>query len=289
MLEPLIRIHSDELLGRLLKLRANEQSPTVPGDWNKHGGFFSKKPTPWGSFEDARRLIAFGKVSEGRELFRRLLDVQPKGSPYDKYLAAHCGEMLRPPRNAGGLELAYKLPTMEKNAISAIMDFATLDASGGLKSLLAAMEGFPSTDSGAILLLIAFLAWSDTYLQTQILYPRGKAMEFMVTIAPVHGTAALLLRHHQEAWNSFVRGVTKPELALQTYEKELAVKIEEPTKTRLSDLVRIYCWLGEALVLRDLCFDAEAQAHFSALVNVMNSVNYELTDPLRSCCALLGR
>lgn len=261
----------------------------MPNDWSKQGGFFSKVPAPWGSLEDARRLIAFGKINEGRELFRKLLDAQKKGPGYNKCLAAYCSEMLRPPRVPTGLDRAGDLPTTEKNALSAILDFMALDASRGPKAMLAATEGYPSTDSGAVLLLTAYLGWSDCYLQTQILQPLGRAMEFMVTIVPVHGIASLLLRQHQVAWKSFVKGVVSPDLTLQTYEKELSLKIEKSTRRYLVNVVQICCWIGEGLVLRDLCFDAEAQTHFSALADAVDRDGKELTDVLRSCCALLGR
>lgn len=280
--------HSPDLLGQLLKSRAEERPPPVPNDWSKRPGLLAGRLAPWGSLDDAHRLIAFGKIDEGRALMRRLVDTPTNAPSYDKYLAAYCGEMIRPPRETEALDRAEKLPVAEKYALMAILDFMSLDAKRGQDAMVSAMERYPTTDCGAALLLTAVVAWSDVYLQAQILYPLKRAMKFMVTIAPVYGMASLLQRQYEVAWTSFSKGMTSPNATLQTYEKELSVSLDEKTEVRLANLVRIYCWFGQALVLRELCFEAEARAHFGALADALASTGYEFTDTLRAACALLS-
>jgi hypothetical protein len=178
---------------------------------------------------------------------------------------AYCLEGLRPPDGIKTENFLHSLPPCEREALASLIAWRADNAQKGPESLMKSWENEVASDHGAFIVLLAWLAWSDVSLQTHILYPLGRTAEFGLAVTPLKGHAQLMLRRHEEAWETFSRGGANPAQTVDIYRKELGVSPDADTERQLTRMIQEYCLTGKALVLYDLCFATEAGRLFGLL------------------------
>lgn len=246
-------------------LRAVAPAPGVPANWKP--GFLSSDK-PWGSLEEARALLAGGRITEGRELLRRLA----KHTADPAARAVFARELMRPPQDLK-LARAYlgELATdsSEFNSLRAVSAFDDLDYGVGGESFAKASDVWPASIYGCAFLFEAFIRWSDLHFQTRLLLPRKREMEGAVVLKLVKGAIQLSLRMHKDAWTSFKLGWLQAGEHAKGYEKALELEMTAEEIKLIETRMGMMCAAGLGLVLFDLGLRRDAAQIFDALARTL--------------------
>lgn len=260
-----------ETLEELRRLHPRPAQPGVPADWKPglFGGLFGS-PKPWGGVDDAVMLLRHGRIAEARELLKRHVAHDSKNLPARLWLAL---ESWRPPHDET-IKASALLPTLprpERDALETIIAFATRNGEWMGEAFLAAMERPPGSEPGAFLQVAAFVAASDMWMQTQLLHPRGRAMESIIVTKLLKSFAQVLERRHDEAWALAYEVSSVPATVVESYGRILKITPTAGETENLTRASRNYANLILGLILFDLGYDAERRRLFAGGVLQLES------------------
>ncbi len=252
-----------ETLRRLHPLPAQ---PGVPADWKPglFGGLFGA-PKPWGGVADAVMLLRHGRIAEARELLKRLVAHDRNNLAARLWLSL---ESRRPPHDETikASVLVPALPRPERDALETLIAFATANGEWLGEAFLAAMERPAGSELGAFLQVAAFVAAGDMWMQTQLLHPRGRAMESVIVTKSVKAFAQFLERRHDEAWTLANEVASDPAAVVESYGRNLKISPTAQETETLTTVARNCANLILGLILFDLGYDAERRALFAGAV-----------------------
>jgi hypothetical protein len=258
-----------ETLEELRRRHPLPAQPGVPADWKPgfFGGLFGS-PKPWGGVDDAVMLLRHGRIAEARELLKRLVAHDGNNLAARLWLSL---ESRRPPHDetikAGVLVPA--LPRPERDALETLIAFATMNGAWLGEAFLAAMERPAGSEPGALLQVAAFVAGGDLWMQTQLLHPRGRAMENIIVTKLLKSFAQVLERRHDEAWALAYEVSSHPATVVESYGRILTITPTAGETETLTTAARNYANLILGLILFDLGYEAERRPLFAGAVQHM--------------------
>lgn len=255
-------------LAALMRARTIELPP-VPDNWK--GGAFGRMfggDKPWGTTEDAVKFLRGGKIEEGRELLRRLC--KHTSDPIPKAVLAW--ELQRPPED-NRLSLSYlmqlSLSSCEFFSIKAIKLLTDGNYELGGEDFLNANEVRPASAYGCAMFLISYLSFSDLWFQTRLLMPRNRAIEGRIVTSPLKGSAQMMLRQHEAAWQTFLWGWIQSEEHAHAYAETLKVEMTTEEEKLIEGTMSKMCMIGMGLILWDLGFAQEAADIFARVYEAL--------------------
>jgi len=263
-----------QTLDTLRRTQPRPALPPVPADWKPGllAGLFGP-PKPWGDTLQAAELIRQGRIAEGRELLRRI-------AAHSKELDARlhlCLESLRPPDDDRIVpnNVFPMVPREQRDSVTAIRAFFLRDGNQLGESFLAASDRPLPTAYSAHCFLLAWLAFSDTWLQTQILHPRKRQVDSVMMTGVVKAFTLVLSRRFDEAWLLFGEATAAPENIMELYQKQLKVELEPAERRRLVSTVQLTARVGQGLVLAELGHTQLSRPHFHTLAAEFEGRNAE--------------
>ncbi len=218
---------------------------------------------PWGTVDDAFRLLQEKKIDDGRELLRRLI----KHAPDDlEALALGVFELQRPPEEKEEgyrriMELTRKAPA-DANALWVVGTF-TSPGDETSRRWGEILDQATVTTHGAAFRVLSFVCMSDS--QFQLRCRPGFALTSMYATNLVRGAAKFLLRDHAGALECFEAGEREADRVPAFYEEKLQVRLLPEDREEIARVARILSRMGTAVTERDRGRIAQAKAGFRAL------------------------
>ncbi len=263
-----------QTLDTIRRIQPRPALPPVPADWKPGllAGMFGP-PKPWGDTQQAAELIHQGRIAEGRELLWRI-------AAHSKELDARlhlCLESLRPPDDDRIVpnHVFPMVPREQRDSVTAIRAFFLRNGNQLGESFLAAADKPLPTAFSAHCFLLASLAVSDFWMQTQILHPRKREVDSVLITGVIKAFTQILARRFDEAWLLFGEAAAAPESTMEMYQRQLKVELEPPELRRLMSTVQLTARVGQGLVLAELGYTQLSRPHFHALAAEMEGRNAE--------------